>query len=188
MLNCLDLHFVYITAMLLQCQNCISVSYCRVKLILRCVLKCENFGCHFLCQSLLLGINIPNDDYITAKFQFEHSYAHFINLICILSLYFLDGPVIENMENNFMIEEGRTLSIPLSVNVNPQPDSINLYYQGVTVFNQPNVFTNSTVIEFMNISRNQTGEYSLEISNNISTALYNFTVNVTCELIYYIYV
>ena len=29
---------------------------------LRCVLKCEKFGSHFLCQSLLLGTNMPNDN------------------------------------------------------------------------------------------------------------------------------
>ena len=34
-------------AMLLQCWNCISVSFCQAKLILRRVLKCEKFGCHF---------------------------------------------------------------------------------------------------------------------------------------------
>ena len=29
-------------------QNCISVVFCQVKLILRCVLKCEKFSCYFL--------------------------------------------------------------------------------------------------------------------------------------------
>ena len=82
--------------------------------------------------------------------------------------------------NDFTIEEGKTLTIPLSVNTNPQPDSINVYYQNVTV---PDVFINLTVLEFSNISRSRTGEYLLKISNNISTALYNFTVNVTCELL-----
>ena len=81
--------------------------------------------------------------------------------------------------SNFTIEEGRILTIALSVNANPQPDLINMYYQSINV---SDVFINLTVIEFMSISRNQTGEYSLKISNNISTALYNFTVNVTCEL------
>ena len=50
-----------ITAMLLQYQNCISVGFCRVKLILRCILKCERFGSHFSSKSLLLSTSIPND-------------------------------------------------------------------------------------------------------------------------------
>ena len=25
------------------------------------ILKCEKLGCHFSCQSLLLGSNVPND-------------------------------------------------------------------------------------------------------------------------------
>ena len=31
------------------------------KAYLRCVLKCEKIGCHFLCQSLLLSTNVLND-------------------------------------------------------------------------------------------------------------------------------
>ena len=82
---------------------------------------------------------------------------------------------------SFTIEEGRPLSIPLSVNANPQPaaDSYVLHFQDVII---TYVFVNSTVIEFSNISRDQTGEYSLQISNNISTTSYNFTIDVTCEL------
>ena len=33
-----------------------SVGFCQVK-----VYKCEKFGSHFSCQSLLLGTNVPND-------------------------------------------------------------------------------------------------------------------------------
>ena len=37
-------------------------AFVKLKFILRCVLKCEKFGCHFFsCQSLLLGTNVPND-------------------------------------------------------------------------------------------------------------------------------
>ena len=83
---------------------------------------------------------------------------------------------------SFTIEEGSSLSIPLFVIANPQPsaDSYPLHYQDVVI---SNVFVNlTTVIEFSNISRDQTGEYSLQISNNISTTSYNFTIDVTCEL------
>ena len=46
-LNYLGLYFVFITAMLLQYKNCISVGFCQVYLILRHVFKCEKFGSHF---------------------------------------------------------------------------------------------------------------------------------------------
>ena len=37
-----------ITATLLQCWKCISVGFSQVKLILRCILKCKKFRCHFI--------------------------------------------------------------------------------------------------------------------------------------------
>ena len=89
-----------------------------------------------------------------------------------------DGPVITADDNSFTIEEGTRFSIPLSVIANPQPEMFLLNFQNVSIYN---VYTNSTSIEFTSISRNQTGEYSLKIANNISTAFYNFTLDVTCE-------
>ena len=50
-----------IAATLQQYYKYISVGFCEVKLVLRCILKCEKLGCHFLCQSLLLGTSVPND-------------------------------------------------------------------------------------------------------------------------------
>ena len=47
-----------ITAMILQCYNFNSLGLCQVKFVLRCVLKCKRFGCHFSCQSLLLGTKV----------------------------------------------------------------------------------------------------------------------------------
>ena len=54
-------YFVYYH---LQYQNCISVSSCQIKLILRCVLKCKNSVAIFSCQSLLLGANVPNEPFL----------------------------------------------------------------------------------------------------------------------------
>lgn len=75
-----------------------------------------------------------------------------------------------------MVQEGKTYSIPLAVMGNPQPI---MRFRNANV---SNVFYNLTVIEFKNVSRNQAGEYSFHISNNISTTIYTFTFNVTCEL------
>ena len=47
-----------ITAMLLRCYNS---GYCLVELSLRCVLKCEKFGCHFIMSISTIRTNIPND-------------------------------------------------------------------------------------------------------------------------------
>ena len=90
----------------------------------------------------------------------------------------LDGPRIDMAVNNFTVQEGTTLSIPLSIDANPQPDPFTLYYQNVDI----SIAANSSVIEFTDISRDQAGNYSLKISNNISTVMYTFTVDVTCEL------
>lgn len=81
--------------------------------------------------------------------------------------------------NSFTVKEGMTLAVPFSVNTNPQPDSYVLYFQDVNV---ADIYTNSTIIRISNISRSQAGGYSLKISNKISTACFNFTVDVTCEL------
>ena len=80
--------------------------------------------------------------------------------------------------NSFTIEEGMTLLIPLDINANPQPDPFTLYYQNLDISIAPN----SSFIEFTSISRNQAGNYSLKISNNISTVMYAFTVDVFCKL------
>lgn len=105
--------------------------------------------------------------------------SHLVNYWLHVSLYlFSVGPRIHMTMNNFTIEEGMTLSIPLSIYANPQPDPFTLYYQNLEISIAPN----SSVIEFTSISRNQAGNYSLKISNNISTVMYTFTVDVTCEL------
>lgn len=101
---------------------------------------------------------------------------HGLNL---LLLYFSDGPVIDADRNSFTVEERMTISVPFSAIANPQPDSYVLQHQDVIV---SNVYINSTVIVLANVTRNQTGQYSLMISNNISTTTYNFTIDVTCKL------
>ena len=63
--NCLQVRLLFCLLslqMLLQHQNCISVGFCQVKLISSCVFKCEKFGYHFSCQSLLMYLMIisPN--------------------------------------------------------------------------------------------------------------------------------
>jgi len=91
--------------------------------------------------------------------------------------YFSDSPVINVAKSNFMKEEGTLLTIPLSIMANPKPNITLLRNDRVS-----NVFANMTVVYFWSLSRNQSGEYSLKISNNISTTFYNFTIEVTCEL------
>ena len=70
------------------------------------------------------------------------------------------------------------LSIPLSVESNPLPDTYTLLFRNISV---ADVNVNATTIEFINVLRNQSGEYSLRISNNISGITINFTLNVTCK-------
>ena len=57
---------------LLQCYyNCISVGFCQVKPILRCVLKCKNLVAIFSCRSILLGTRVPNDIALTVSISFR---------------------------------------------------------------------------------------------------------------------
>ena len=60
-LNYSGFYLFVTTAMLLQYQNCISISFCQVKLILRCVLSTKNLVAIFSCQSLLFSTSVPND-------------------------------------------------------------------------------------------------------------------------------
>ena len=50
--------------MLLQYENCISVHFCKVKLILRYVLSAKNSVDIFSSPSLLLGTSVPKDIYV----------------------------------------------------------------------------------------------------------------------------
>ena len=95
-----------------------------------------------------------------------------------VSTYFSDGPRINMVVNNFTVEEGMMLLIPLFIDANPQPDPFTFHYQNRDI----SIAANSSFIEFSSISRNQAGNYSLTISNNISTVMYTFTIDVTCEL------
>ena len=95
-----------------------------------------------------------------------------------MSTYFSDGPRVNMSMNSFTVEEGMMLLIPLSIDANPQPDPFTLHYQNLNI----SIAANSSFIEFSNISRNQAGNYSLMISNNISTVMYTFIIDVTCEL------
>ena len=63
--NYSEFNLFNIIAILLQYYNCIQSPFVKLKFILRCVLKCKIFGSHFLCQSLLLGTNVPNDNSIS---------------------------------------------------------------------------------------------------------------------------
>ena len=91
--------------------------------------------------------------------------------------HFLDAPNISVNDSYYTIEEGKDLSIPLTVKANPEPDAYALLFQNTVV---PDVYPNTTV-RFLNIQRNQTGEYSIRISNNISESFFNFIIDVTCE-------
>ena len=95
-----------------------------------------------------------------------------------VSTYFSDGPRINMSMNSFTVEEGMILLIPLSIDANPQPDPFTLHYQNLNI----SIAANSSFIEFSKTSRNQAGNYTLTISNNISTVMYTFTIDVTCEL------
>ena len=54
----------------MQCYKSISVSFFQILLILRCVLRCTQFGCHFSSYYyLLLSTSILNDTYM-------HTYIH----------------------------------------------------------------------------------------------------------------
>ena len=94
--------FFTITAVLLQYQNCISVDFCQVKLILRCVLKCEKstLVTIFSCQSLLLGTNVPDDNVskehscaVWAKgckddsYSYSSMYKYKLSLMMSLTIY-----------------------------------------------------------------------------------------------------
>jgi len=91
----------------------------------------------------------------------------------------VDGPVVEEgMETSFIIEEGMNFTLPVAVKANPAPDSSVLKLDGVTVTNDSN---DPTTVELINVNRNQSGYYTLSISNNISTADFHFNLKVQCK-------
>ena len=47
-----------------------------LSITLRCVLKCETFGCHFSCQSLLLVTNVPNDIVASTHYKKQDTSHH----------------------------------------------------------------------------------------------------------------
>ena len=98
-------------------------------------------------------------------------------MYALYKTFISDAPSISLNKNSFIIEEGKSFSIPFTVEANPKPDGYALLFKNVII---SNVFINST-IEFSNISRSQAGEYTIRISNNISEAFFNFNVDVRCE-------
>ena len=97
------------------------------------------------------------------------------NLLCI----YVDGPVIDNgTDTAFTVEEGMNFTFSVGVTANPPPDTSVLTRDGVTI---ANTASDPTSIELINVSRSQSGYYTLSISNNISTVEFEFRLTVKCK-------
>ncbi|XP_065886154.1 netrin receptor unc-40-like [Dysidea avara] len=86
------------------------------------------------------------------------------------------GPEIaEGMDTAFTMEEGMDFTLSVDVTANPPPDSSVLKQDGVTI---TNTASDPTSIELINVRRSQSGNYTLSISNNISTVEFHFSLMV----------
>ena len=72
-LHYLDFTSFNISAMLLLCQQCISVGFSQVKLILRHVLRHKNLDDIFSCHSLLSSISVLNISQTQHRIHKEYS-------------------------------------------------------------------------------------------------------------------
>ena len=82
------------------------------------------------------------------------------------------------MDTAFTIEEGMDFTLSVDVTANPPPDSSVLKQDGVTI---TNTASDPTSIELINVRRSQSGNYTLSISNNISTVEFHFSLMVKCK-------
>ena len=101
------------------------------------------------------------------------------NSFCIRIYVYVDGPVIDNgTDTAFTVEEGMNFTFSVGVTANPPPDTSVLTRDGVTI---ANTASDPSSIELINVSRSQSGYYTLSISNDISTVEFDFRLTVKCK-------
>ena len=82
------------------------------------------------------------------------------------------------------VVEGENITINLQLGSDAFPPNVSSQLNGSLLSNGVMVTVNDYTVSFINVKRNQSGNYTLTVSNDAGTTNTTFILNVQCKCVY----